>query len=95
MMLLNERAMQAMLNDVSQVDYDIPGDGNLFEANDILAHESIVPPKVDSSKGKKNPIKGVDFSLAIPAPEDLQIKFKSNLNSNLRKLAKQLREITV
>ena len=94
-MLLNERAMQAMLNDVNQVDYDIPGDGKLFEAKNNLADETIVPPRDDSSKAKKNPIKGVDFSLAIPPPEDLQLKFNSNLNSNLRKLAKQLKEITI
>ena len=95
MMLLNERAMQAMLNDVNQVDYDIPGDGNLFEEKDNLAHETIVPPRDDSSKEKKNPVKGVDFSFLDPPLKDLKVKFNSNLNLNLRKLAKQLKEITI
>ena len=83
-MLLNERAMQAMLNDVSQVDYDIPGEGSLLETLDKLSDESIVLSSDDTNKVKENPIKGIDFSLAI------QRQFREN--SKLRRIAKQLTE---
>ena len=93
MMLLNERAMQAMLNDVNQVDYDIPGRGNILEEENSLEDEVIVPRKKVKNKEKDPPIIGLDVSLAIPLPKDIMRHQKRNKNLNLRRIAKQLDEL--
>ena len=93
MMLLNERAMAAMLNDVNQVDYDIPSDGKLLETQGLLANEAIVPSKENRNLEKENPIKGKDFSLLGPIPKDLENEFSSKIDSNFRRIAKKLRKI--
>ena len=75
MMFLNERAMKAMLKDATDVDDD----------NGLLDTE-----ERKSKKVKDNPIKGKDFSLAIPRPAHFENQIDSSLNLNLRRIAKQL-----
>ena len=76
MMFLNEREMKDMLNDVSQIDYDIPGDGKLLEMLDKLTHEA-------TKKKDLNPIKGIDFSLATKIHDE--ILRNATKDSNLEK----------
>ena len=79
MMFLNERAMKAMLKDATNVDDDNVGEDNLLDTEERK-----------SKKIKENPIKGKDFSLAIPRPARFENQIDSSLNLKLRRIAKQL-----
>ena len=79
MMFLNERAMKAMLKDATDVDNNNVGEDKLLDTEERK-----------SKKIKENPIKGKDFSLAIPRPAHFENQIDSSLNLNLRRIAKQL-----
>ena len=83
MMFLNEREMKDMLNDVSQIDYDIPGDGKLLEMLDKLTNEATALSRDDAKKKDLNPIKGIDFSLATKIHDE--ILRNATKDSNLEK----------
>lgn len=90
MMLLNERAMQAMLDDANEIDYDLP--------NDKVDEKSISSSKQDATKKKNIIIHGRDFSLAVPPPSDLMKTLDLRTSSHtispkLRKLARQLESV--
>ena len=79
MMFLNERAMKAMLKDATNVENNNVGDNKLLDTEERK-----------SKKINENPIKGKDFSLAIPRPARFENQIDSSLNLNLRRIAKQL-----
>ena len=86
MMLLNERAMQAMLDDANEIDYDLP--------DDKAEGELVSFPKKDETKKKDNIIHGRDFSLGVPLPRNLDLRTSSNtISPKLRKLARQLENV--
>ena len=89
MMLLNERAMQAMLDDANEIDYEFSDDETVKQQKS----QNLVQ-KQDSNSHKDNTIRGMDFSLAIPPPGKLDLRLKSNsISPHLRKLAKQLESV--
>ena len=89
MMLLNERAMQAMLDDANEIDYEFPDD----DTEKQQKSQNLIQ-KQDSKSQKDNTIHGRDFSLAVPPPRELDIRKKSNtISPHLRKLVKQLESV--
>ena len=89
MMLLNERAMQAMLDDANEIDYEFTDD----ETAKQQKSQNLVR-KQDSNSHKDNTIRGMDFSLAVPPPGELDLRLKSNsISPHLKKLAKQLESV--
>ena len=89
MMLLNERAMQAMLDDANEIDYEFPDD----DTEKQQKSQNLIQ-KEDSKSQKDNIIHGRDFSLAVPPPRELDIRTKSNtISPHLRKLVKQLESV--
>ena len=89
MMLLNERAMQAMLDDANEIDYEFSDD----ETAKQQKSQNLVR-KQDSNSHTDNTIRGMDFSLAIPPPGELDLRLKSNsISPHLKKLAKQLESV--
>ena len=90
MMMLNERAMKAMLNDINQVDYDIPGEGKLLDTLDKLSADAAVLTKDGIKSKKKSPLRGRDFNLATKL--DFKSIKKLDLKSilNIARIAEQL-----
>ena len=94
MMLLNERAMQAMLDDANELDYEFPDDNTEEEekSQKLIKNSS----KTDSNAKKDNIIHGRDFSLAVPPPRNLDLRTSNTISPHLRKLARQLNsDVTV
>ena len=91
MMLLNERAMQAMLDDANEIDYEFSDDETVNQRKS----QNLVQ-KQDSNSHKDNTIRGMDFSLAVPPPKSLDLRTSNTISPHLRKLARQLNsDVTV